>query len=406
MRKLTTCVLSAGILMLTGLSDTEALFGKKAVNTETVAYTIFGADTTDLINAADKLKSGLTDAKKGISTAIVDMKKQTIDVKTFDTTSTVVPIVFISERLANIATSFETIASLLEKEIDGLKSINKAKSAGNANEVAGRQGIRLSRKVMKVMEADLASTRANFALIGKLCKGETRISNAGAIKTILEKQLTNITSAKKNIVDQIAKYEEESTKIANSAKDKEILGLFKLSKNYIAAEKDIINLYVQLLQHVITYAKTGDSSDLEEFSSKCEELLGGEYTALEYQRKNYEELDKLEKTSRGNVNKRRNQLESDPTFRSEKGKKAQTKSQLESSLSSRSSKAKKIYEDSVDEYETQQQRKKAAAASGRDKLRRAANKAVSGRQSSRMDEDEDFDDLDYEAYQERTQAGY
>ena len=406
MRKLTTCVLSAGILMLTGLSDTEALFGKKAVNTETVEYTIFGADTTDLINAADKLKSGLTDAKKGISTAIVDMKKQTIDVKTFDTTSTVVPIVFISERLANIATSFETIASLLEKEIDGLKSINKAKSAGNANEVAGRQGIRLSRKVMKVMEADLASTRANFALIGKLCKGEIRISNAGAIKTILEKQLTNITSAKKNIVDQIAKYEEESTKIANSAKDKEILGLFKLSKNYIAAEKDIINLYVQLLQHVITYAKTGDSSDLEEFSSKCEELLRGEYTALEYQRKNYEELDKLEKTSRGNVNKRRNQLESDPTFRSEKGKKAQTKSQLESSLSSRSSKAKKIYEDSVDEYETQQQRKKAAAASGRDKLRRAANKAVSGRQSSRMDEDEDFDDLDYEAYQERTQAGY
>ena len=79
---------------------------------------------------------------------------------------------------------------------------------------------------------------------------------------------------------------------------------------------------------------------------------------------------------------------------------------MESSLSSRSSKAKKIYEDSVDEYETQQQRKKAAAASGRDKLRRAANKAVSGRQSSRMDEDEDFDDLDYEAYQERTQAGY
>ena len=255
MRKLTTCVLSAGILMLTGLSNTEALFGKKAVNTETVAYTIFGADTTDLINAADKLKSGLTDAKKGISTAIVDMKKQTIDVKTFDTTSTVVPIVFISERLANIATSFETIASLLEKEIDGLKSINKAKSAGNANEVAGRQGIRLSRKVMKVMEADLASTRANFALIGKLCKGEIRISNAGAIKTILEKQLTNITSAKKNIVDQIAKYEEESTKIANSAKDKEILGLFKLSKNYIAAEKDIINLYVQLLQHVITYGR-------------------------------------------------------------------------------------------------------------------------------------------------------
>ena len=393
MRKLTTCVLSAGILMLTGLSDTEALFGKKAVNTETVAYTIFGADTTDLINAADKLKSGLTDAKKGITTAIVDMKKQTIDLKTFDTTSTVVPIVFISERLANIATSFETIASLLEKEIDGLKSINKAKSAGNANEVAGRQGIRLSRKVM---EADLASTRANFALIGKLCKGEIRISNAGAIKTILEKHLTNITNAKKNIVDQITKYEEESTKIANSAKDKEILGLFKVSKSYIVAEKDIINLYVQLLQHVITYAKTGDSSDLEEFSSKCEELLGGE--------ENYEELDKVEKTSRGNVNKKRNQLESDPTFRSEKGKKAQTKSQLESSLSSRSSKAKKIYEDSVDEYETQQQRKKAAAASGGDKLQRA--KTFSGRQSSRMDENEDLDDQEYEAYQERSRAGY
>ena len=401
MRKLTTCVLSAGILMLTGLSDTEALFGKKAVNTETVAYTIFGADTTDLINAADKLKSGLTDAKKGITTAIVDMKKQTIDLKTFDTTSTVVPIVFISERLANIATSFETIASLLEKEIDGLKSINKAKSAGNANEVAGRQGIRLSRKVM---EADLASTRANFALIGKLCKGEIRISNAGAIKTILEKHLTNITNAKKNIVDQITKYEEESTKIANSAKDKEILGLFKVSKSYIVAEKDIINLYVQLLQHVITYAKTGDSSDLEEFSSKCEELLGGEYTAIKYQRENYEELDKVEKTSRGNVNKKRNQLESDPTFRSEKGKKAQTKSQLESSLSSRSSKAKKIYEDSVDEYETQQQRKKAAAASGRDKLQRA--KTFSGRQSSRMDENEDLDDQEYEAYQERSRAGY
>jgi hypothetical protein len=405
MKKLTTCVLSAGILMLTGLSDTEALFGTKAVNTETVAYTIFGADTTDLINAADKLKSGLTDAKKGITTAIVDMKKkQTIDLKTFDTTSTVVPIVFISERLANIATSFETIASLLEKEIDGLKSINKAKSAGNANEVAGRQGIRLSRKVMKVMEADLASTRANFALIGKLCKGEIRISNAGAIKTILEKHLTNITNAKKNIVDQIAKYEEESTKIANSAKDKEILGLFKVSKSYIAAEKDIINLYVQLLQHVITYAKTGDSSDLEEFSSKCEELLGGEYTAIKYQRENYEELDKVEKTSRGNVNKKRNQLESDPTFRSEKGKKAQTKSQLESSLSSRSSKAKKIYEDSVDEYETQQQRKKAAAASGGDKLQRA--KTFSGRQSSRMDENEDLDDQEYEAYQERSRAGY
>lgn len=404
MKKLTTCVLSAGILMLTGLSDTEALFGKKAVNTETVAYTIFGADTTDLINAADKLKSGLTDAKKGITTAIVDMKKQTIDLKTFDTTSTVVPIVFISERLANIATSFETIASLLEKEIDGLKSINKAKSAGNANEVAGRQGIRLSRKVMKVMEADLASTRANFALIGKLCKGEIRISNAGAIKTILEKHLTNITNAKKNIVDQITKYEEESTKIANSAKDKEILGLFKVSKSYIAAEKDIINLYVQLLQHVITYAKTGDSSDLEEFSSKCEELLGGEYTAIKYQRENYEELDKVEKTSRGNVNKKRNQLESDPTFRSEKGKKAQTKSQLESSLSSRSSKAKKIYEDSVDEYETQQQRKKAAAASGGDKLQRA--KTFSGRQSSRMDENEDLDDQEYEAYQERSRAGY
>ena len=404
MKKLTTCVLSAGILMLTGLSDTEALFGTKAVNTETVAYTIFGADTTDLINAADKLKSGLTDAKKGITTAIVDMKKQTIDLKTFDTTSTVVPIVFISERLANIATSFETIASLLEKEIDGLKSINKAKSAGNANEVAGRQGIRLSRKVMKVMEADLASTRANFALIGKLCKGEIRISNAGAIKTILEKHLTNITNAKKNIVDQITKYEEESTKIANSAKDKEILGLFKVSKSYIAAEKDIINLYVQLLQHVITYAKTGDSSDLEEFSSKCEELLGGEYTAIKYQRENYEELDKVEKTSRGNVNKKRNQLESDPTFRSEKGKKAQTKSQLESSLSSRSSKAKKIYEDSVDEYETQQQRKKAAAASGGDKLQRA--KTFSGRQSSRMDENEDLDDQEYEAYQERSRAGY
>ena len=77
---------------------------------------------------------------------------------------------------------------------------------------------------------------------------------------------------------------------------------------------------------------------------------------------------------------------------------------MESSLSSRSSKVKKIYEDSVDEYETQQQRKKAAAASGGDKLQRA--KTFSGRQSSRMDENEDLDDQEYEAYQERSRAGY
>lgn len=402
MRKLTTCVLSAGILLLTGLSDTEAFsFGKKTANTETVAYTIFRSDITDLIKAADKLKSGLTDAKKGINSAIIDMKKQTIDVKTFDTTSTVVPIVFISERLANIATSFETIASLLEKEIDGLKSINKAKSAGNANEVAGRQGIRLSRKVMKVMEADLASTRANFALIGKLCKGEIRISNAGAIKTILEKQLANVTNAKKNLVEQIAKYEEESSKIASSAKDKEMLGLFRVSKNYIAAAKDIINLYVQLLQHVITYAKTGDSSDLEAFSKKCEELLGGEYTALKYQRQTAEELDRLEQNSRGNVRNRKRQLESDSTFKSERGRRAQTKSQvrsnLESGLSSRSDRAKSMYDNSVEEYETQQRR--GTATSGRGKMTRS--QSLDDMKGTRVGDDEDDYDPKYEAYQER-----
>ena len=106
MRKFTACVLSAGILMLTGLSDVEGLFGKKTANTDSVSFSIFGGDTTNLITAANNLKIGLTDGKKAINVAIVDMKKQTIDIKTFDKTATVMPIVFISERLANFGTFF------------------------------------------------------------------------------------------------------------------------------------------------------------------------------------------------------------------------------------------------------------------------------------------------------------
>ena len=64
MRKFTACVLSAGILMLTGLSDVEGLFGKKDSKTDSVSFSIFGGDTSNLITAANNLKTGLTDGKK------------------------------------------------------------------------------------------------------------------------------------------------------------------------------------------------------------------------------------------------------------------------------------------------------------------------------------------------------
>ncbi len=324
MRKFTACVLSAGILMLTGVGDVEGLFGKKTANTDSVSFSIFGGDTTNLITAANNLKIGLTDGKKAINVAIIDMKKQTIDLKTFDKTATVMPIVFISERLANVGTFFETLASLLDKEITGLKSINSAKSLGNANEVSGRQAIRLSRKVMKILEADLASIRANIALIHKLLKGEKekRVSNAGAIKNILAKLQTNFKNAKRNITALVATYVDESEKIASSAKDKEMQKLFRDSIIYITAARDAIDLSVTLVDRVITYAETGDCSDLEEFSRECEELLATGDATLRSQIDRYDEVDRLERTNRGNVNRRKEELESNSTFRSERGRRA------------------------------------------------------------------------------------
>lgn len=317
MRKFTACVLSAGILMLTGLSDVDALFGK-GNKTDGVSFSIFGSDTTALINAANNLKVGLTNANKAIIKAIVDMKKQTIDIKTFDKTATVMPIVFFSERLANVGTFFETLASLLDKEITGLKSINSAKSLGNANEVSGRQAIRLSKKVMKILEADLASIRANIALIHKLLKGEKekRVSNAGAIKNILTKLQTSFKNAKRDIIALVTTYADESGKIAGSAKDKEMQKLFRDSIIYIKAARDAIDLSVKLVDRVITYAETGDCSDLEQFSRGCEDLLATGDSTLRSQIDRYDELDKLERSNKGNVKKENKQLESEEDFES------------------------------------------------------------------------------------------
>ncbi len=275
MKKLTTSVLSVGILMLTEIGDTEALFGRSKNKTDSVSFALFGADTSALITAANNLKTGLTNAKKSIATATVDIKKQTIDVKTFDKTSTVMPMVFISERLTNVGTFFETMASLLEKEINGLKLINNSKSSGNASEISGRQAIRLSRKVMKILEADLASVRANIALIHKLIESEKnkRISNAGAIKQIFTKLLTSIKNSKKDLVSLVTTYAQASEAIANTARDEEMQKLFTNSRSYIEAAEETVDLSVKLLEHVINYADTGDSSTLEEFSRECEELL-------------------------------------------------------------------------------------------------------------------------------------
>ena len=133
---------------------------------------------------------------------------------------------------------------------------------------------------------------------------------------------TNFKNAKRNITALVATYVDESEKIASSAKDKEMQKLFRDSIIYITAARDAIDLSVTLVDRVITYAETGDCSDLEEFSRECEELLATGDATLRSQIDRYDEVDRLERTNRGNVNRRKEELESNSTFRSERGRRA------------------------------------------------------------------------------------
>ena len=78
---------------------------------------------------------------------------------------------------------------------------------------------------------------------------------------------TNFKNAKRNITALVATYVDESEKIASSAKDKEMQKLFRDSIIYITAARDAIDLSVTLVDRVITYAETGDCSDLEELGA-------------------------------------------------------------------------------------------------------------------------------------------
>lgn len=306
MKKLSTCVLSAGLVMLIGIGGVNAASERNAI-----AKRLFGGDITSFAADTKAISAGLSEAKKSVAKASSKLEELSMNTKTFNPYVEVASPLVIAYNLDQGASVLEKISRALSILNEGLTTMNKSKSSGDSYETNARNRIQHAMMALEAAEGLLPSVRANISILGKFIANKDRpVSNAGEVEKTLQGLIDKLSNDKQNkilliiktikekkcLISLMNEYQENYRNIIDNINDRAIKEWFTNGEKRIAAVRETLKLFEDLLKAIVVYLNEQSTEQLVTLGQDCESQLQG-YQKQEISGK------------KGKGNKKRNSLE-------------------------------------------------------------------------------------------------
>lgn len=260
---------------------------KNSKDESSVAYSVFQLSSSErksILNNLTEFSKSLQNVQKGLEKAKDDIRKQSVDIKTFDySRSSVVGALSIELVVTDLIEKIKILIVLNDTLKSGIQSIEKSKQNGDKNLVAGLQQFRLAKDLASIIPLMVAICKAVIALWGKfaLYNGKD-MSNSGKIASILstftkliEENVTKklLKSKKKGFSDVAENWSDDIEKLRTNVNDQEIKQILDNNTESFKEAAEFFDLIPKVFEAGINYAK-GSTDSLKGLSSECEKSLG------------------------------------------------------------------------------------------------------------------------------------
>lgn len=299
MKKIMAGMVAWLLLSVTPTTETEALTNpftaiKNKVNeaklskdASSVASNMLGLDVNErknIVNSITEFTKSLQNLQKGLEKAKTDMRTQSVNIKTFDSSrSSAVGALAIELVVTDLIEKVKILILLVGAMKSGIQNLEKAKQTGDANAVAGLQQFRLMRDLARLIPLMVVTAKAYVALGGKFVDTiKMDMVNSGKIATILNTVVTlindNVTkgilkTSKKGLSSVMSDFEGSVGELEEKVQDAEIAVIFEENKDNLKQILKFLNLLKEIFESSIKYAN-GDIGDLENLARECEKDLG------------------------------------------------------------------------------------------------------------------------------------